>query len=182
MLAEKIGLTKKTIQRYENGEHKIDMERLHEIAEALEVDISALLNGVDSFLGVDISELKLSMLPVVNSVKTDQDNIFFDSIESHEPTPTEWDIKDCFYIRVKDDSMLGSRIGKDDLLLIKKTKHENGEVAVVSVNGKLLIRKLYINDDQIILQPDNSAYPPLFCKRSDVYIIGKPIKNIITFS
>jgi len=48
-LAEKVGLTKKTISRYENGEIKINMDRLRDIAKALNVEVVQLTEGTGVF-------------------------------------------------------------------------------------------------------------------------------------
>ena len=49
LLAEKIGVTKKTIQRYEIGEIKIDMDRLGDLANALDIKVSELMRGTEQF-------------------------------------------------------------------------------------------------------------------------------------
>jgi len=49
VLAEKVGLTKKTIQRYENGEIRINMDRLKDIAVALDVEVTQLTEGTNVF-------------------------------------------------------------------------------------------------------------------------------------
>ncbi len=49
VLAEKVGVTKKTIQRYENGDIRIDMERLKEVANALDVPVKKLTEGTGVF-------------------------------------------------------------------------------------------------------------------------------------
>lgn len=43
VLAEKVGVTKKTMQRYETGDIRVDMNRLGEIAVALPVRPSTLV-------------------------------------------------------------------------------------------------------------------------------------------
>jgi repressor LexA len=48
-LAEKLGVTKKTIHRYENSIIKIDVERLVQIASALDITVEKLTDGILSF-------------------------------------------------------------------------------------------------------------------------------------
>jgi repressor LexA len=45
-LAGKMGLTKKTIHRYENGVIRIDIERLIQIASALNTSVAKLTDGI----------------------------------------------------------------------------------------------------------------------------------------
>lgn len=57
-LADKVGLTKKTIQRYENGDIKINMNRLKDLAIALDVSVNKLTEGTNAFFGDDPIENK----------------------------------------------------------------------------------------------------------------------------
>jgi repressor LexA len=63
-LAERIGLTKKTIQRYENGEIRIDVDRIADVAEGLQVEVADLIEGAQDFLGVQIGETNQNPLEI----------------------------------------------------------------------------------------------------------------------
>jgi repressor LexA len=67
VLAEKVGVTKKTMQRYETGDIRVDMNRLGEIAVALGVKVSALIYGTDQFIEIQ-GEVDLVLLPVVGRI------------------------------------------------------------------------------------------------------------------
>lgn len=56
VLAEKVGLTKKTIQRYENGDIKIDMNRLKDLSIALDVSVAKLMEGTGVFFSSESME------------------------------------------------------------------------------------------------------------------------------
>lgn len=180
-LAERVGLTKKTIQRYENGEIKIDMERLNDISEALDVEISRLIEGAESFLGVDIDELNTVKVPIIGKVSCGNGVLAFTDIEGVEPTPREWlNGGEHFYLRAKGDSMSGARIFNGDLLLIKKQDDVgNGELAAVLVNEEAVLKRIYKNGGQIMLQSENPNYPPIFASPDEVKIIGKLKKIVI---
>lgn len=121
IIAEKVGLTKKTIQRYENGEIKIDMNRLSDIADALNVEISTLLDGTQDFLGIGIDDLKTIRLPVYGKISCGTGYVICEQPVAFEVTPKEWvSGGDYFYLRAKGDSMIGARINDGDLLLIRK--------------------------------------------------------------
>lgn len=183
VLGEKVGLTKKTIQRYENGEIKIDMDRLADISEALEVEVSKLLEGAESFLGVDLTELDTIKIPIVGRISCGNGSIAYEEIEGYEPTPKDWvHGGDFFYLRAKGDSMTGARIFDGDLLLIRKQSDvENGEIAAVLIGEEAFLKRVYKNGDQLVLQSENPNYPPIFCPPTDTKIIGKLKMNVIKY-
>ena len=180
-LGEKVGLTKKTIQRYENGEIKIDMNRLADIAEALDVDTAKLLEGTQSFLGVDLGELDTINLPIYGRISCGKGSLAFEDIEGYEATPKDWARGgEFFYLRAKGESMSGARIHDGYLLLIRKQDDvENGEIAAVMINGEdAVLKRVVKNDGQIILVSENPEYPLIFCPPDEVQIIGK-LKKVI---
>lgn len=183
-LADKVGLTKKTIQRYENGEIKIDMQRLTDIAVALEVDISRLLDGAEKFLGLELDQLEgTTHLPIVGRISCGNGTIAYEDIESYEPTPKEWVAGgEYFYLRAKGDSMVNARIYDGDLLLIRKQPEvENGEIAAVLIGDEAVLKRVYKNGDMLVLQSENPNYPPIFAPPAEVRIIGKLKMNVIKY-
>lgn len=179
VLAEKVGLTKKTIQRYENGEIKIDMSRLADIASAFDVNLSQLLNGTEKFLGISFNDVGSVRLPIVGRISCGNGLIAFEDIESYETTPKDWIAGgEYFYLYAKGDSMNGARIHDGDILLIRKQDDiEDGEIAAVLIGDEAVLKKVYKRDGTIILQSENPNYPPIV-KTDDVKIIGK-LKRII---
>ncbi|MNL76572.1 LexA repressor [compost metagenome] len=80
--------------------------------------------------------------------------------------------------------MTGARIYNGDLLLIRKQPEiENGEIAAVLINDstEAVLKRIYINGDQMVLQSENPNYPPIFSPPSEVKIIGKLKMNVIKF-
>jgi repressor LexA len=187
VLAEKVGLTKKTIHRYENGEIRIDMDRLADIAKALDVNVQQLTEGASSFIGVDVTELNTVNLPVVESVSCENGLLAFEHIEGYETTPRSWiDGGEYFYLRAKGDSMTGARIFDGDLLLIRKQDDiEDGDIAAVLVEGEAVLKRVYRQGSTLILNSENTAYHPIVCdldKNPEIKIIGKLKKIVINFS
>ncbi|MFD1887501.1 LexA family protein [Paenibacillus wenxiniae] len=177
-LAERVGLTKKTIHRYENGEIKIDMDRLAELSEALETDISQLLEGAGEVLGIGVEDLGTVHLPVAKSVSIKDGNLSYDEIELYEATPKSWvNGTQCFYIKAVGDSMKGARIFDGDLLLISAQNNvEGGEIAAVLTKDGIQIKRVYKQGEVTILQSENE---PVVAD-DQTKIIGKLKKIIIT--
>lgn len=55
-MADKLSISLKAYQNFENGVSKLDFERLKEVAEILEMEVEDLINAEDS--GVYIAEIK----------------------------------------------------------------------------------------------------------------------------
>lgn len=185
VLAEKIGITKKTVQRYEHGEHKIDMDRLKEIADALEVSVNQLTEGAYTYLGEEPAESDNINLPIVGKISCGNGRFAYESIEGYESTPRSWvNGGEYFYLRAKGDSMVGARIYEGDLLLIRKQEEiEDGEIAAVLIDDEAVLKKVYRQAGTLVLQSTNPSYPPIICsgQESNIRIIGKLKKVVINF-
>lgn len=186
VLAEKVGLTKKTIQRYENGEHRIDMDRLRDLSVALGVTVNQLTEGAYTYLGSDEpAESENISLPIVGKVSCGNGVLAYESIEGYETTPRSWiNGGEYFYLRAKGDSMTGSRIHDGDLLLIRKQEEvEEGEIAAVLIDDDAVLKKVYRQGNTLVLQSANPEYPPIICggTESNIRVIGKLKKIVINF-
>lgn len=183
-LAERVGLTKKTIQRYENGDIKIDMDRLTDISEALEVDVFQLIEGAESFLGVDLEELDSVKVPVIKKASCIKGNLTIEEFDTREDTPRSW-IKggEYFYIRASGDSMINARIHDGDLLLIKKQYDvDDGEIAAVLINNEIFIKRIFKNKEGLTLYSENPLHAPIYKTRDSkesIEVIGVLKKIII---
>lgn len=183
-LAERVGLTKKTIQRYENGEIKIDVDRLNDISEALDVEVPQLVEGAESFLGVNIDELDTVKVPILGRVSCGDGVLNIEEIEGYEETPKAW-IRggEHFYVRAEGDSMINARIHDGDLLLIRKQEDvEEGEIAAVLIDSKVYLKRVFKNDGIMLLQSENPLYGPVFRTKENhdtIKILGKLKKIVI---
>lgn len=185
VLGEKIGVQKKTVQRYEKGEIKIDMNRLSDMADALGVDMPRLLEGTESFLGIKPDDTSLVKLPIVGKISCGNGMLAFEEIEGYEYTPASWlNGGDYFYLRAQGDSMINARISDGDLVLIRRqTEVEDGEIAAVLIEDSVYLKRVYVRDNALILQSENPAYPPIVAdsKKGTMRIIGKLKKVVISF-
>lgn len=183
-LAERVGLTKKTIQRYENGEIKIDMDRLNDISHALDVEIPQLIEGAESFLGVNIDDLDTVKIPIVGKVSCGEGVFAIEEVEGFEETPRSW-IRggEYFYVRAEGDSMINARIFDGDLLLIRKQNDvEEGEIAAVLIDEKVYLKRVFKKGGMMVLQSENPLYGPIFRTEENwerIHIIGKLKKIVI---
>ncbi|MBW7475913.1 helix-turn-helix domain-containing protein [Paenibacillus oenotherae] len=170
-LAEKIGLTKKTIQRYENGEIKIDMNRLSDIAEALEVSVSQLTQGAQSFLGMEMVEV-----PIYGEIRAGYNSLAREDIVGYEiMSKDSMQDGEYFYLIVKGDSMVEEGIHEGMRVLVKSQNNcEQGKIAVVIVDGEEgTLKRVYYEGDTVVLRASNRNVPPRILPINEVMIQGQ---------
>lgn len=120
-------------------------------------------------------------VPVLGYIAAGQPILADDNIEEWIEIPNLWKLKEgeVIVLEVKGDSMVGSRIYEGDRVVVKlQSDVENGEIAVVNVNGDeaTLKRVKKTTNGQVILYPDNPKYDPIFIESENSRIIGKVIQ------
>jgi SOS regulatory protein LexA len=120
-------------------------------------------------------------VPVLGYIAAGQPILAEEHIEEWTEIPNNWNLKDgeVIILKVKGDSMIGSRIYDGDKVVVKLQQNvENGEIAVVNVNGyeATLKRVRKTENGQVILFPDNPKYDPIFITNEGARIIGKVIQ------
>lgn len=181
-LGRRVGLTKKTIRRYETGEIRIINDRVIAIADALSIDPALLYEGTDIVEPVE----ELTKLPIVGAVSCGNGVLAYQEIEGYEEVPTSWlNGGEYFFVRAKGDSMINARIMDGDLLLIRRQEDvDSGEIAAVLIDDEIVLKRVYKTNGTIILQSENPKYQPIVVQKSDmknVRIIGKLKKVVLNF-
>lgn len=205
-LAEMLNTTKGTISNYETGYSTPDYETLQKLADIFNVTTDYLFGRTDEIIvkenktthGIDKEKLKDALedilddiipvrnivkVPILGVIRAGEPIYAEENIEGYTIVDEE-DVKGsrCFFLRVKGDSMINARIMDGDLVFVREQPDvENGEIAVVIVNGnEATIKRVYKLPDAIILQPENPKYKPIVIpkkdvERGEVRIIGKVI-------
>lgn len=181
-IADKMNVSEATVQRWESGNIKsLRHGRITQLAEVLKVNPSMLM-GWD----YDANEIPDGFQPLPQTVKRPRLGVIScgDPINSEENFDGYDDVPShiiCdFTLVCEGDSMTGARINDGDLVYIRQQPTvETGQIAAVLVDGTdKLLKRVYINDDSIILQAENPAYPPRVFSKEDmnrVSIIGKAV-------
>jgi SOS regulatory protein LexA len=121
------------------------------------------------------------LVPVLGYIAAGHPILAEEQIEDWTEIPNQWNLKsgEVIVLRVKGDSMIGSRIYEGDKVVVKlQPDVENGEIAVVNVNGnEATLKKVKKTENgQVILYPDNPKYDPIFITNESARIIGKVIQ------
>ena len=183
-IADKMGVSEATVQRWESGNIKsLRQGRISQLADILRVSPAALMGWEDNSSDSNIPE-GFMPLPKINKVPRLGVISCGDPINSEENFDGYDDVPEhivCdFTLKCEGDSMTGARINDGDIVYIRQQSTvENGQIAAVLVDGtEKLLKRVYINDDSIILQAENPSYPPRVFSKEDmnrVSIIGRAV-------
>lgn len=181
VLGEKVGVEKKTIQRYEVGEAKFDMYRLSDIADALGISIARLLEGTEAFLSLEPSNPDVVSLPILGLVPAGGPVMVYENIEGYLPLPKVL-VKDKgdFCLRVRGDSMEDIGISDGDYILVHpQPVADNGQTVIARIGDEVTCKRYYKLDGKCRLEPANQNYKPISCEHIEIIgIVTRVIKEI----
>lgn len=186
-IVEGTGIPKSTISQYMKGSIEPKDDRLKQIAKVLHVN-TGWLEGYD----VPSNE---NYIAVTNTYPNHIN--YYERVAAGDSTNNAMDTymelirilprnpEEYFAVRVSGDSMLPTISDGDTVLVRKQNDVENGEIAVVNINGDdATIKRVYKSEQGITLVADNpSVYPPHFYSNEEigslpVIIQGKAEKRI----
>lgn len=178
-LAERVGTSKQTIHRYENGTiANIPKSKVESLARALGVTPSELMGWTEYGEG-EFMPLTAKRLPILGEIACGKP-IY--ATEEHECYVTAGDGLDAdFCLRAHGDSMVGARIMDGDIVYIRsQSQVDNGEIAAVIIEDEATLKRVYFypEEGKLVLSPENPRYAPLVYLRDElnaIKIIGKAV-------
>ena len=182
-LAEKVGTSRQTIHRYENGTiSNIPPEKVVLLAEALDTTPTRLMGWEEQeeFPTFDnIIAITTKRLPILGDIACGEPIYASEEYESYAVTDASLDADFC--LRAKGDSMIGARILDGDIVFIRsQSSVDNGEIAAVIIGDEATLKRVYYypTDEKLILSAENPKYAPLVYvgeELNQIKIIGKAI-------
>lgn len=175
ILANKLGLkSKSTIYRYMNGQMAPKVTTVKYLAEFFNVNPVWLMGydvpmkkqpKIDSNIqGMDKATEKGAVVFVYGTIPAGMPIECIEDVIDTEEISVDMlkGGKEYFGLRVKGNSMEPEYLDGDTLILLKQDDCENGDDCVVMVNGQEgTFKRVFKNENGIILQPLNSAYDPV---------------------
>lgn len=183
-LALKIGTTKQTIYKYENEiVTNIPSQKIELISNALNTTPDYLMGWSDkstddlySIPGINPIP-KTYKRPRLGTIACGEPILAEENIETYDDIPDN--IKCDFTLVCKGDSMINARINDGDIVYIKQQSQvDNGEIAAVLIDNEATLKRVYIYEDKVVLQPENTKYPPsVYTKEemNNIRILGKAV-------
>lgn len=177
--AKEIGVSQSTVGMWESGKNKPEFSTLLKIADYFDV-------GVDVLTGKSTEERKSGngkKIPVLGQVQAGipidaiQDILDYEEISADMAASGEY-----FALQVRGSSMEPRMKDGDVVIVRQQPEVENGEIAIVLVNGNdATIKKIGKSSDGIMLIPNNPAFEPIFYNNEEitelpVVILGKVVE------
>ena len=185
-LSKKTNIPKSALQRYATGEtEKIPITRIEVIAKALNTTAQFIMgwdenesynNDIFSIPGINPIP-KTYKRPRLGTIACGEPILAEENIEAYDDIPDS--IKCDFTLICKGDSMVNARINDGDIVYIKQQSQvDNGEIPAVLIDNEATLKRVYIYEDKVVLQPENTKYPPFVYTKEDmnnIRILGKAV-------
>lgn len=181
-LGERLNLQHTTISRYANGVNIPKLVTVYRIAEITNVNFDWLIGQSDVKHPPHIVS-KSVKIPVLGTVIAGIPIETVEEILDYEEIPTKMAQQGEFFaLQVKGDSM-EPKISAGDVVIVKKQEYiDNGDIAIILVNGnEATVKKVKKFDGGINLIPMNNAYEVMTYSNQQilelpVQVIGKVIE------
>ena len=183
-LAKLLNISRTSITNYELGRNEASTQVLDKLSEIFNCSIDYLLGKSDTrnnTSNIDESDKKFYMCPVYGQISAGQPNWAEECIEGRLPLdPNLMGIinpEEHFFLRVNGESMNKVIRNGAFALIHKQAIVEDGEIAVVLVNGyDATLKKFTRQGEMIILEPestDDSFKTQVYDKTTPIKILGK---------
>ena len=177
-LASLVSVSRQAYSSYETGTRDPDTRTLSQIAINLDVSVDYLLGKVTQ------SQTESNrMIPLLGSVPAGVPIEAIEDVEEYiDIYPRFVKHGELFALRVQGDSMEPDLRNGDIVIVEKQEFVENGDVAVVRVNGEdVTLKRVKLTNKGLRLIPSTPAYDPVFFDSDQVAtlpvtIIGKVIE------
>lgn len=177
-MADRIGVSKQTLYKYENDIiTNIPSDKIEEISALTGVSPAYIMGWETNPLPSEVIKLQTKNLPILGSVACGKP-IFdpSDGVQIKVPSSFHAD----FGLYARGDSMIGADIHDGDLVFfVQQPSVENGQIAAVFIDDEVTLKRVYYQQgERLVLQAENSSVPPIIIEGPDlnqVHIIGRAI-------
>ena len=183
-IAEKLGVTEATAQRYERGNIKsIPYEHMCAYGEILNCSPAYLMGWEeDPTAKLDnVYPIELKRFPMLGEIACGKPIYTNEDRESYIMAGTN--IQADFCLKAKGDSMINARILDGDIVFIREQDIvDNGEIAAVVVNNdsEATLKRFYYYAEKsmVILKAENPSYEDMIFTNDELenfHILGKAV-------
>ena len=116
-------------------------------------------------------------IPIFGRVAAGTPLLASQNIEGTLPIPTRMvNNHECFALRIIGSSMIGAGILEGDFVIVRRQANADpGDIVVALVDNEATVKRFFIDNGQVRLQPENPAIEPSLFNINDVMILGKVI-------
>lgn len=159
------GVSDKAVSTWENGTAEPRLGAIQKIAQHFNITKGSIIeDDIPSSTG----------LPIIGTVCAGDGVYCADDFLGNFDLATHIDAD--FALKVTGDSMIGAHIYDGDFAFIKKDDYfTDGDIYAVELllTNEASLKKIYVNDSNVILTPCNADYPPVATTLDQIRIIGR---------
>lgn len=114
-------------------------------------------------------------LPLVGRVSAGPPSLADEHVEEQIEVPRKLlgDVRGCFLLRVRGESMIGAGILPGDIVVVRRQPVAlPGEIIVALIEEEATVKRLAMHEGTPVLMPDNPAYQPI---RGEFQIVGRVV-------
>ena len=176
-IGDYVGVSKTTVQRWESGNiSNMRRDRIKKLSEILQLEAEELI-GIEP-----LQDSTFTKIPVLGSGAAGLPVTAQEDVIGYEEVLKEWVVNDnVFALKIKGDSM-EPRIVEGDIVIVRcQSDIENGETAIVMIDGEATCKKVVKHAEGVVLMANNPKYSPVYItsdevKNKSVSILGKVIE------
>jgi len=180
-LAAKLNKNRATIYRYESNDiENFPTTILEPLANALAVSPAYLMgwNDEDNIFSIEnILPIETRKIPLLGEIACGIPQLAEEHFDCYIEVGEN--IQADFCLKAKGDSMINARINNGDIVFVKKQSDvNNGEIAVVYMDGETTLKRVFKYPNLIILRSENPAYKEKEIHKKDfdtLCILGKAV-------
>lgn len=169
-LCKSLGITQGALSGWENGKYEPDISSLKKMSKIFDISIDELLGKATP------SNPNVIKIPILGQVAAGVPIEAIEEVAGYEELDAQEFSPDYEYfgLKIKGDSMM-PRIHKGDVVIVRKQSDiDNGDVAIVCVNGdEATCKQVKKHTNGITLISYNSVYEPMFFTNEEIE--SKPI-------
>lgn len=174
-VAHAIGVTKATVSKWEKGDiANMKRDKISQLSKVLKVSPLSIL-GME-----DVSSEKRVLIPILGVINCGNPILAEENIEGYQEEIEETlPSGNLFYLRTKGDSMMPTIQENSKVLIRQQPSVEDGEIAAVLVNGdtEATLKRIKHQNGIVMLLSDNSKYAPIIITpETPAKILGKAVK------
>ncbi|NLA78711.1 MAG: helix-turn-helix domain-containing protein [Erysipelothrix sp.] len=164
-----------TIQKWESDDAAPPVQILEQLAAMYRCRISDFFDSTPS----------KRMIPILGTVVGGPPLTALQEFLGEHEVFMEADGAEYFYLRVQGDSMIDARIHPGDEVFVRRQAMvDNGDIAIVLIEDEATVKRVFIQDNKLILKPENRKYDAMEFELSqlnseNIMILGKVLHNRI---
>lgn len=173
------GISKSVLSMYLSGKNEARQNNLYTLAVALNVTEPWLM-GFDVPMERDVHRvdaIEAQAVPLIGSIACGTPTQANEEFEAYVRVGARIDCDFC--LRANGDSMVGARINDGDIIFIRSQPSvNNGEIAAVIIDDQATLKRVYLEDNKLVLMAENPKYAPLIYvgeELNSIRILGKAV-------